>query len=114
VRPVDRQLREVRAAEPSDLGVQVGEQAGGLGLAAPKGKPADDVIISPALVQILAKPGPIEGCKIGVIADAGSGLAGVSKLVKSAAGLGVTALVIAPFGGVLKAVAAASLWTERC
>jgi catalase len=75
----------------------------GLGLAAPKGKPAEDVIISPRLVQILAEPGPIEGRKIGVIADAGSDLAGVSKLVKSAAGLGVTALVIAPSGGVLKA-----------
>ena len=28
VRPVDRQLREVRAAEPGHLGVEVGEQAG--------------------------------------------------------------------------------------
>jgi hypothetical protein len=37
------------------------------------------------------------------IADAGSDLAGVSKLVKAMAALGVTALVIAPFGGVLKA-----------
>jgi catalase len=35
-------------------------------LAAPKGKPAEDVMISPALVQILAEPGPIHGRKIGV------------------------------------------------
>ena len=39
----------------------------------------------------------------GIDADAGSDLAGVSKLLKSAAGLGVTALVIAPSGGALKA-----------
>jgi catalase len=91
---------QVLANVDTDLCEQV---AAGLGLAAPKGKPAKDVMISPALVQILAEPGKIDGRKIGVIADAGSDLAGVSKLVKSAAGLGVTALVIAPAGGVLKA-----------
>jgi catalase len=95
----EREL-QVLANVDTDLCEQV---AAGLGLAAPKGKPAEDVMISPALVQILAEPGPIDGRKIGIIADAGSDLAGVSKLVKSAAGLGVTALVIAPFGGVLKA-----------
>jgi catalase len=57
----------------------------------------------PALVQMLAEPGRIDGRKIGIIADAGSDLAGVSKLVKATAALGVTALVIAPVGGVLKA-----------
>jgi catalase len=91
---------QVLANVDTDLCEQV---AAGLGLAAPKGRPAQDVIISPALVQILAEPGPIDGRKIGVIADERSDLAGVSKLVKSAAGLGVTALVIAPVGGVLKA-----------
>ena len=95
----ERELQALANVD-TDLCEQV---AAGLGLAAPKGKPAEDVIISPALVQILAEPGPIDGRKIGVIADGGSDLAGVSKLVKSAAGLGVTALVIAPFGGVLKA-----------
>ncbi len=77
--------------------------AAGLGLPAPKGKPADDVLISPALVQILTEPGPIDGRKVGIIADAGSDLAGVAKLVKDTAALGVTALVVAPVGGVLKA-----------
>ena len=52
---------------------------------------------------MLAEPGRIDGRKIGIIADAGSDLAGVSKLVKATAALGVTALVIAPVGGVLKA-----------
>ena len=80
-----------------------GQVAAGLGLPAPKGTPRKDVVISPALVQVIDVPGPIDGRKIGIVADAGSDLAGVSKLVKSAAGLGVTALVIAPFGGVLKA-----------
>jgi catalase len=54
-------------------------------------------------VQILAEPGPIDGRKIGIIADAGSDLAGVAALIKAAEGLGVTALVIAPVGGVLNA-----------
>jgi catalase len=52
---------------------------------------------------MLAEPGRIDGRKIGIIADAGSDLAGISKLVKATAALGVTALVIAPVGGVLKA-----------
>ena len=95
----EREL-QVLANVDTDLCEQV---AAGLGLPAPKGKPAQDVRISPALVQLLAEPGPIEGRKIGIIADAGSDLAGVAALIKSAEGLGVTALVIAPVGGVLKA-----------
>jgi catalase len=95
----EREL-QVLANVDTDLCEQV---AAGLGLPAPKGKPAQDVRISPALVQLLAEPGPIDGRKIGIIADAGSDLAGVATLIKSAAGLGVVALVIAPVGGVLKA-----------
>ena len=94
----ERELR-VLADVDTDLCEQV---AAGLGLPAPKGRPAEDVAVSPALVQILAEPGPIAGRKIGIIADAGSDLAGVAKLVKATAALGVTALVIAPVGGVLK------------
>jgi catalase len=77
--------------------------AAGLGLSAPKGKPAEGVTVSPALVQLLAHPGRIDGRKIGIIADSGSDLAGVCKLVKATAALDVTALVIAPVGGILKA-----------
>ena len=95
----EREL-QVLANVDSDLCEQV---AAGLGLPAPKGKPAHDVVVSPALVQILAEPGPIDGRKIGIIADAGSDLAGVAALIKAAEGLGVTALVIAPVGGVLNA-----------
>jgi catalase len=95
----EREL-QVLANVDTDLCEQV---AAGLGLSAPKGKPAEDVTVSPALAQVLAEPGRIDGRKIGIIADAGSDLAGVSKLVKATAALGVTALVIAPVGGVLKA-----------
>jgi catalase len=95
----EREL-QVLANVDTDLCEQV---AAGLGLPAPKGKPAQDVLISPALVQLLAEPGPIDGRKIGIIADAGSDLAGIAALIKAAEGLGVTALVIAPVGGVLKA-----------
>jgi catalase len=95
----ERELQALANVD-TDLCEQV---AAGLGLPAPKGKPAEDVPISPALVQLLAEPGPIDGRKIGIIADAGSDLAGIADLIKAAAGLGVTALVIAPVGGVLKA-----------
>ena len=54
-------------------------------------------------MQLLAEPGPIAGRKVGIIADAGSDMAGIAKLVKATAALGVTALVFAPVGGVLKA-----------
>jgi catalase len=60
------------------------------------------ITVSPALVQLLAEPGPIEGREIGIIADAGSDLAGTAKLVKATAALGVKPLVVAPVGGVLK------------
>jgi catalase len=76
--------------------------AAGLGLPAPKGNPADDVAVSPALVQIVAEPGRIDGRKVGIIADSGSDLAGIAKLVKATLALKVTPLVIAPAGGTLK------------
>jgi catalase len=94
----EREL-QVLANVDADLCAQV---AAGLGLPAPTGNPARDVTVSPALVQLLAEPGPIAGRKVGIIADAGSDLAGIAKLVKATAALGVTALVVAPVGGVLK------------
>ena len=73
----ERQL-EVLANVDADLCKQV---AIGLGLPAPKGKPPQDVFVSPALSQIVDTPGPIDGRKIGIIAGADSDLAGVAKLV---------------------------------
>ena len=90
----------VLANVDADLCAQV---AAGLGLPAPKGKPAKDSLVSPALSQIVTTPGPVAGRKVGIIADAGSDLAAVSQIVKSLAKAGVTGLVIAPVGGVLKA-----------
>jgi catalase len=98
----DRAIKErelqVLANVDADLCAQVAE---GLGLPAPGGSPAGDVILSPALSQIVTEPGPIAGRKIGVIADAGADLAGLAKVRKAAAKLGATVLVIAPAGGVL-------------
>lgn len=95
----EREL-EVLANVDADLCRQV---AAGLGLPAPKGVPVRDVVLSPALSQIVTEPGPVDGRKIGIVANAGSDLAGVAALVKAMAGVGATALVIAPAGGVLKA-----------
>ena len=72
-----------------------------LGLPAPRGNPPEDVVLSPALSQIVTEPGPIAGRKIGVIADSGSDLSGINKLAKAAAKLGATVHVIAPVGGEL-------------
>ncbi len=93
----EREL-EVLANVDADLCAKV---AAGLGLPAPKGAPADDVVLSPALSQVVDAPGPIAGRKIGVIADAGSDLAGIGKLRQAMDKLGAEVLVIAPVGGVL-------------
>jgi catalase len=93
----EREL-QVLANVDTDLCAQV---AAGLGLPAPSGDPAADAPLSPALSQIVTEPGPIAGRKIGIIADAGADLAGISKIRKAAGKLGATALVIAPVGGVL-------------
>jgi catalase len=93
----EREL-QVLAQVDSDLCAQV---AAGLGLAVPKGDPADDVLASPALSQVVTEPGPIAGRKIGVIADAGADLAAIGKLRKAMDKLGATVHVIAPVGGVL-------------
>jgi catalase len=93
----EREL-QVLANVDADLCAQV---AAGLGLPAPDGHPAADAALSPALSQVVTKPGPIAGRKIGVIADAGADLAGIGKIRQAAAKLGATALVIAPAGGVL-------------
>jgi catalase len=93
----EREL-QVLANVDADLCAQV---AAGLGLPAPDGSPAKDVMLSPALSQVVTEPGPIAGRKIGVIADANADLAGIGKLRKAAEKLGASVLVVAPAGGVL-------------
>jgi catalase len=94
----EREL-EVLANVDAELCAQV---AAGLGLPTPKGKPAEDIVVSAALSQIAVEPGPVAGRKVGIIADASSDLAGVNKLIKALDKVGVTALVVAPHGGVVK------------
>ncbi|WP_373878295.1 catalase, partial [Mycobacterium kiyosense] len=94
----ERQL-EVLANVDTDLCEQV---AAGLGLPAPKGKPPKEVSKSPALSQVYAEPGPVAGRKVGIIADAGSDLAGVGNLIKAVTAAGAVPLLTAPVGGKLK------------
>jgi len=99
----EQAIKERELEVLANVDTQLCEQvAAGLGLPAPKGDPAQDVSVSPALVQVLAEPGPVAGRKVGIVADAGSDLAGIAKLVKAMDAVGVTALVVAPVGGVLK------------
>src|SRR6202522_3206247 len=93
----EREL-QVLANVDADLCARV---AAGLGPPAPDGSPAPEAGLSPALSQVVTEPGPIAGRKIGLIAGAGAGLAGIGKVRQAAAKLGATALVIAPVGGVL-------------
>jgi catalase len=50
---------------------------------------------------MVVTPGPVAGRKVGVIADAGSDLAGIQTLQQGLAAVGVKLLVIAPVGGKL-------------
>jgi catalase len=75
--------------------------AAGLGLPVPAGKPAKDLMASPALSQVVLEPGPITGRKIGVIAGPDSDLAGIGKVRRALAKHGATVHVIGAVGGVL-------------
>ena len=97
--PIRERVLTVLANVDADLCAQV---AAGIGLPAPDGKAAEDVIQSPALSQIVSDPGPIAGRKIAVIADAGSDLAGIAKLRRAAERHGATLLVLSATGGVLQ------------
>jgi catalase len=93
--------RELQVLANVDAGL-CAQVAAGLGLPAPQGNPPVDVRLSPALSQVYAEPGPVDGRKVGVIADAGADLAGVGKLIKALLESGVVPLLTAPEGGVLK------------
>ncbi|HVQ99850.1 MAG TPA: catalase, partial [Mycobacterium sp.] len=94
----EREL-QVLANVDSELCEQV---AAGLGLPAPKGNPPKDVPRSPALSQVVSEPGPVDGRKIGIIADANADLGDVGKLIKAVTAAGAVPLLTAPVGGVLK------------
>jgi catalase len=82
----------------ADLCAQVAE---GLGLPAPKGKPAKDVMPSPALSMVVTEPGPIAGRVIGLFAGDAANLAGIARLRKALAAEGAVLRVIASHGGIL-------------
>ncbi len=76
--------------------------AEGLGLPAPAGTPAEDVVPSAALSQIPSGPGPIAGRIIGVVATHGADLGGIGKLRRTVEAQGAILRVLAPAGGTLK------------
>jgi catalase len=99
----EQAIKERELAVLANVDTDLCEQvAAGLGLPAPKGKPPKDVVLSPALSQVTQKPGPVDGRKIGIIADAGSDLGDVGKLIKAVTAAGAVPLLTAPVGGVLK------------
>lgn len=98
----EQEIKERELAVLADVDANLcGQVAAGLGLRAPKGSPRRDVEISPALSQVIDVPGPIDGRKIGIVADAGADLAGITKLRRALSKLGADLLVIAPIGGTL-------------
>jgi catalase len=97
--PINERELAVLAQVDEDLCAQV---AAGLGLPVPAGDPVEDGLVSPALSQVITRPGPVAGRKVGVIADEHSDLPGIRKLRASLERLGVTLLVISPVGGTLK------------
>jgi catalase len=75
--------------------------ADGLGLPVPDAEPVSDVTPSPALSQLVMKPGPIAGRVVGMVAGPEADLAGIAKLRKALKAEGAVLRVIAPVGGVL-------------
>jgi catalase len=97
--PIRERELQVLAEVDSSLCEKV---AAGLGLPAPKGSPRREVTVSPALSQVATEPGPIAGRVIAVVADHGSDLAGIGKVVTAMTKQGATVHVLAPQGGELK------------
>jgi catalase len=73
--------------------------AQGLGLPAPTGTPATDVVPSRALSQVTGVPGPIAGRVVGVVAGPKADLAGIGKLRDALEAQGAVLRVIASHGG---------------
>ena len=75
--------------------------AAGLGLPAPVGEPAE-ATASPALSQIVTRPGPITGRVVGVIARDGADLANIGRLSLALDKAGAKLRIIADHGGFIK------------
>jgi catalase len=99
----EKSVKERMLTVLADVDAALCEQvADALGVGAPQGNPVGEVDLSPALSQVVERPGPIAGRRIGVIADASSDLAGVGKLRDAALAQGAKVLVIAARGGELR------------
>ncbi len=97
-KPIRERQLAVLANVDAELCARV---AAGLGLPAPTGAPAQDVVPSPALSQLTLTPGPIAGRVIGVVASPGADIAGIGKLRKAVEAQGAVLRVIAEVGGEL-------------
>jgi catalase len=97
--PIRERMLGVLANVDAELCAAV---AAGLGLPAPSGSPATEVVPSAALSQIVAEPGPITGRVIGVIAADGADLPGITKLRRAVEAQGAVLRLLAPTGGTIK------------
>jgi catalase len=99
----EKSVKERMLTVLADVDTELCEQvAAGLGLGAPQGSPVPETDLSPALSQVVDRPGPIPGRRIGVIADPASDLAGIGKLRDAAEAAGAKVLVVAAVGGELR------------
>ncbi len=99
----ETEIRERQLACLANIDTELCQQvADALGLPAPSGQPVAAVTPSAALSQVISKPGPIVGRKLGVVADAGSDLSAINRLKTAMDKYGVVVLVIAPVGGELQ------------
>ena len=86
------------AVVDTTLCAQVAE---GLGLPAPDAAPTGIEEASPALSQLVTKPGPVVGRVVGVVATDGADLASIEKLRVALDAEGVVFRVVGPHGGTL-------------
>jgi catalase len=73
--------------------------AAALGMPAPVGAPATDVVVSPALSQVVDAPGPIDGRVVAVLAGEGVDGAGVAAVAAGVSAARARTQVIAPHDG---------------
>jgi catalase len=94
---VERMVGNLANVDP-DL---CGRVCGNLGLAVPKGSPARDVGVSPALSMMPTAPGPIMGRVVALLAAPGVDERAVTLIQKGLDSAGAVGFVVAPHGGKL-------------
>lgn len=94
---VERMVGNLANVDP-DL---CGRVCGNLGLAVPKGSPATDVGVSPALSMMPAAPGPITGRVVALLAAPGVDERALTLIQKGLDAAGAVGFVVAPHAGKL-------------